>query len=265
MNELLALEAQYPELVSPDSPTQHVGGSVAAGFEKYQHSVPMLSLGDVFNLEELANFNRQVEKVTQTPDNAYYTELKIDGLSIALIYEEGKLVTAATRGNGRIGENVTANVKRIKSVPLTIPTMGHVEVRGEVFLPKKEFEKLNDERLLTGEPLFANPRNAAAGTLRQLDSAIVAKRGLDTFIYYYVTSANSPVTTQDEAIAFLKANGFKTNPEGRICHNLKEVETYIAEYSQKRATLNYEIDGIVLKYNDFKLYPTLGTTAKVPK
>jgi len=265
MNQLLAIEAAHPELVTPDSPTQHVGGTVATGFEKYQHSKPMLSLGDVFSLEQLANFNRQVEKVTGTIDNPYYTELKIDGLSIALIYEDGKLVTAATRGNGRIGENVTANVKRIKSVPLTIPTLGHVEVRGEVYLPKKEFEKLNDERLLTGEPLFANPRNAAAGTLRQLDSSIVAKRGLDTFIYYYVTPIDSPVQSQDQAIAFLKANGFKTNPEGRICHNITEVEAYIQEYSEKRMSLSYEIDGIVLKYNDFKLYAALGTTAKVPK
>jgi len=264
MNELIELEQTYPELVDSHSPTQKVGGKILDGFEKYEHQKPMLSLGDVFSIEEFLNFNKQVEKVTGTSDNEYFAELKIDGLSISLIYENGQLITAATRGDGKVGENVTENIKMIKSIPLTIPTKEKIEVRGEVFLSKKEFEKINNERLLNSEPLFANPRNAAAGTLRQLDSRIVAKRNLDSFLYYYVGD-DQKIDSQAKAIQFLTDNGFKTNKEGRICHTLEEVKTYINEYSQKRSELDYEIDGIVFKINDFKLYDLIGYTAKVPK
>ena len=263
MQTLLALEEQYPELISEDSPSQLIGGAVASGFSKYHHTQAMMSLGDAFSVEELEKFNQQISKVSNQIDNPYFAELKIDGLSIALIYEEGRLVTAATRGDGKIGENVTNNVRQIAAIPLTIPQKGHVEVRGEVYLPKAEFEKLNHHRLLNDEPLFANPRNAAAGTLRQLDPKIVRNRHLSAFIYYYY--GDQKVASQSEAIAHLKTLGFPTNPEGKLCQNLTEVKTYIQEYSDKRNNLPYEIDGIVLKYNDFNLYDEIGYTAKVPK
>ncbi len=263
MQSLLALEAQYPELISNDSPSQLIGGGVASGFSKYHHIRAMMSLGDAFSLEELEKFNQQISKVTTQTDNPYFAELKIDGLSIALIYEAGQLVTAATRGDGKIGENVTNNVRQISTIPSTIPQKGHVEVRGEVYLPKAEFEKLNQQRLLNDEPLFANPRNAAAGTLRQLDPKIVRSRNLNAFIYYYY--GDQKVQSQSEAIGHLKTLGFPINPEGKLCQNLTEVKAYIQEYSAKRDNLAYEIDGIVLKYNDFNLYDEIGYTAKVPK
>ena len=263
MQSLLALEAQYPELISNDSPSQLIGGGVASGFSKYHHIRAMMSLGDAFSLEELEKFNQQISKVTTQTDNPYFAELKIDGLSIALIYEAGQLVTAATRGDGKIGENVTNNVRQISTIPSTIPQKGHVEVRGEVYLPKAEFEKLNQQRLLNDEPLFANPRNAAAGTLRQLDPKIVRSRNLNAFIYYYY--GDQKVQSQSEAIGHLKTLGFPINPEGKLCQNLTEVKAYIQEYSAKRDNLAYEIDGIVLKYNDFNLYDAIGYTAKVPK
>lgn len=263
MQSLLALEAQYPELISNDSPSQLIGGGVASGFSKYHHTRAMMSLGDAFSLEELEKFNQQISKVTTQTDNPYFAELKIDGLSIALIYEAGQLVTAATRGDGKIGENVTNNVRQISTIPSTIPQQGRVEVRGEVYLPKAEFEKLNQQRLLNDEPLFANPRNAAAGTLRQLDPKIVRSRNLSAFIYYYY--GDQKVQSQSEAIGHLKTLGFPINPEGKLCQNLTEVKAYIQEYSAKRDDLAYEIDGIVLKYNDFNLYDAIGYTAKVPK
>ena len=263
MQSLLALEAQYPELISNDSPSQLIGGGVASGFSKYHHIRAMMSLGDAFSLEELEKFNQQISKVTTQTDNPYFAELKIDGLSIALIYEAGQLVTAATRGDGKIGENVTNNVRQISTIPSTIVQKGHVEVRGEVYLPKAEFEKLNQQRLLNDEPLFANPRNAAAGTLRQLDPKIVRSRNLNAFIYYYY--GDQKVQSQSEAIGHLKTLGFPINPEGKLCQNLTEVKAYIQEYSAKRDNLAYEIDGIVLKYNDFNLYDEIGYTAKVPK
>jgi len=263
MQSLLALEAQYPELIREDSPSQLIGGGIASGFSKYHHTRAMMSLGDVFSVEELEKFNQQISKVTTQIDNLYFAELKIDGLSIALIYEAGQLVTAATRGDGKIGENVTNNVRQISTIPSTIPQKGQVEVRGEVYLPKAEFEKLNQQRLLNDEPLFANPRNAAAGTLRQLDPKIVRSRNLSAFIYYYY--GDQKVQSQSEALEHLKALGFPTNPEGKLCQNLTEVKAYIQEYSAKRDHLAYEIDGIVLKYNDFNLYDEIGYTAKVPK
>ncbi|ATG97611.1 DNA ligase [Mesoplasma lactucae ATCC 49193] len=264
MNRLLELEQEYPELISEDSPSQNVGGRILEGFEKYNHKKPMMSLGDIFSFEEFMKFNSQVEKVTGTFDNEYYAELKIDGLSIALIYEDGKLVTGATRGDGKVGENVTENVKMIKTVPLTIKEKGHVEVRGEVYMPLEEFKKINDKRLLNGEEPFANPRNAAAGTLRQLDSKIVAERKLSTFIYYYLGNDKN-VDTQAKAIQHLTDLGFNVNPDGRLCHSIDDIKDYIAEYSEQRSKLGYDIDGIVLKYNDFDMYDKIGHTAKVPK
>lgn len=196
LNELMDLEKQNSEFITPDSPTQKVGGTIIQGFEKVNHKTPMLSLGNVFSFEEFKDFNNQISKVTNTIDNQYFAELKIDGLSISLIYENGILTTAATRGDGVVGEDVTVNVKTIKSIPLKISKKTRVEVRGEIFLSKKEFEKINNERLLKGEQLFANPRNAAAGTLRQLDSSIVAKRNLDAFLYYYLADDSDDLTAR---------------------------------------------------------------------
>ncbi|WP_027063598.1 NAD-dependent DNA ligase LigA [Mesoplasma seiffertii] len=265
MNQLKELEKQYPELITVDSPTQKVGGTVSEKFEKYVHKKPMLSLADIFSWEEFEKFNNQVAKETGTTDNEYYAELKIDGLSISLNYDQGVLQNAVTRGDGRVGENVTTNVKTIKSIPLSISDQGPIEIRGEIFLSKKEFEKINNERALNGEQLFANPRNAAAGTLRQLDSSIVAKRNLDAFLYYYLNDEDRQTNTQAKALAKIASLGIKTNKEGRLCKTLAEVKAYIDEYTIKRAELDYEIDGIVFKINNFNLHEQIGYTAKTPK
>lgn len=265
MQQLIELETQYPELITSNSPTQKVGNIISQKFEKFTHSKPMLSLGDVFSFPEILNFNKQVSKETGTLDNVYFAELKIDGLSISLHYENGQLINAVTRGDGVVGENVTVNVKTIKSIPLSIPDQRKIEVRGEIFLSKNEFEKINQEKLLNGEQLFANPRNAAAGTIRQLDSSVVAKRNLDAYLYYFLCEENQEIQSQTDAIKYLTKLGFKTNQEGRLCHNLDELENYVNEYTQKRDLLPYEIDGIVLKINDFKQYEKIGYTAKTPK
>ncbi|ATZ21370.1 NAD-dependent DNA ligase LigA [Mesoplasma tabanidae] len=264
IHELIDLENQFPELITPDSITQKVGGIISDKFEKHAHKYPMLSLGDIFSWEEFLNFNKQVAKITDTEDNEYTAELKIDGLSISLIYKDGLLQKGVTRGDGKVGENVTTNVKTIKSIPLSIPSKDEIEIRGEVFLSKKEFAKINDERLLNGEQLFANPRNAAAGTLRQLDSKIVADRNLDAYLYYYFNETN-PIDTQIGSINQIKKLGLKTNFETKICKTLNEVKTYIEHYTEKRNELDYEIDGIVFKLNDKKLQEEVGYTAKTPK
>ncbi|WP_031542618.1 NAD-dependent DNA ligase LigA [Mesoplasma photuris] len=264
MNELKELERQYPELITEDSPTQKVGGTISEKFSKYKHEKPMLSLGDIFSWEEFLYFNKQVSKVTGTEDNEYFAELKIDGLSISLNYNNGKLVTAATRGDGVIGENVTTNVKTIKSIPNTIDFKGKVEVRGEIFLPKKEFKKINDQKMLDGEQLFANPRNAAAGTLRQLDSSIVAKRNLDSYLYYLIED-EKVIKSQEDSLKEISRLGLKINNESRLCKTLEDVKKYIDEYTIKREFLDYEIDGIVFKINDFDLHEKIGYTAKTPK
>ncbi|AUF83807.1 NAD-dependent DNA ligase LigA [Mesoplasma syrphidae] len=265
MKQLKDLEQQFPKLVTSDSPTQKVGGTVSDKFEKYVHKKPMLSLADIFSWEEFEKFNKQVAKETGTVDNEYYAELKIDGLSVSLNYEKGILQNAVTRGDGKVGENVTTNVKTIKSIPLSITDKSTIEIRGEIFLSKKEFTKLNDERILKGEQLFANPRNAAAGTLRQLDSSIVAKRNLDAFLYYYLNDKDSQTNTQAKALAKIDSLGVKTNKEGRLCKTLEEVKAYIEEYTLKRSQLDYEIDGIVFKINNFNLHEQIGYTAKTPK
>ncbi|PPE06513.1 NAD-dependent DNA ligase LigA [Mesoplasma corruscae] len=264
MQELKNLESMFPELITPESISQKVGGIVSEKFEKHIHKYPMLSLGDIFSWEEFQNFNKQVAKVTNTLENEYTAELKIDGLSISLIYQNGTLQSGVTRGDGIVGENVTTNVKTIKSIPLQINNKDLIEVRGEIFLSKSEFKKINEERLLNGEPLFANPRNAAAGTLRQLDSSIVAKRNLDGFLYYYFNE-KQPEKTQLDSINKIESLGLKTNPETKLCKNLKEVKNYIDVYTKKRIELDYEIDGIVFKLNDKQLQEEVGYTAKNPK
>ncbi|WP_434324733.1 NAD-dependent DNA ligase LigA [Mycoplasma capricolum] len=264
LKELISLENLYPEFITSDSPSQKVGGIVSEKFLKITHKTPMLSLGNVFSFDEFLEFNTQVSKVSNNLNNEYVAELKIDGLSISLVYENGVLVSAATRGNGVIGEDVTTNVKTIKSIPLKISKKERVEVRGEIYLSKAEFEKINQKRLLNNEDLFINPRNAAAGTLRQLDSKIVASRNLDAFLYYYI-SDDSPNLNQYESILKLNQLGFKTNKETMLCKNLDQIKAYIDKYTNLKNDLDYQIDGIVFKINDKNLQNSLGFTSKIPK
>ncbi|ATZ16626.1 DNA ligase (NAD+) [Entomoplasma freundtii] len=265
MKELIRLEKAYPEFADANSPSQKVGGSVSEHFQKHIHSSPMLSLGDIFNWEEFLDFNKQVTKITGTSENAYYGELKIDGLSISLTYKNGQLVTATTRGDGLVGEDVTTNVRTIKTIPLQLKEPVDVETRGEIYLPIAEFEHLNEERLIKGETLFANPRNAAAGTLRQLDSKIVAGRHLNSFLYYYIQPPRPKINTQEKAIRYLNNLGFRTNPENRLCRNLDDVKAFIEDFETRRHNLDYQIDGLVFKLNDFQYYEKLGATAKTPR
>ncbi|AGM25461.1 NAD-dependent DNA ligase LigA [Spiroplasma chrysopicola] len=264
MQELIALEQQFPTLITLDSPTQRVSGTVSEKFTKYFHTSPMLSLGNAFNYEDLVHFDEQIKELTGLSSITYTCELKIDGLSISLVYQNHLLVMGATRGDGIAGEDVTTNIKKIKSIPLKV-AQPNLIVRGEVYLSLEEFNKINAERAANDEPLFANPRNAAAGTLRQLDSTIVQKRNLDAFLYYYVNANEDGIPTQYEALKHLEGLKFKTNKEYQLCHNVDEVWGYIQKYQNLRHQLGYEIDGIVIKVNDFKLYNRIGYTAKNPK
>lgn len=260
---LLELEAAYPELKSADSITQRVGGEVNSDLPKVEHQVPMLSMGDVFSKEELAEFDQRVQKAIGHPV-AYNVELKIDGLSLSLEYEEGRLKRASTRGNGQVGEDVTKNVKYIKDVPQKLPKAITTEVRGECYMSKEAFTKLNQERDEAGESIFANPRNAAAGSLRQLDPKVTKKRQLSTFIYTWI---NPPagIDSQHQAICEMAKLGFHTNENGRRLENLADVYDYIDEFTKKRDSLPYVIDGIVLKVDDLALQADLGNTVKVPR
>lgn len=260
---LLELEAAYPELKSADSITQRVGGEVSSDLPKVEHPVPMLSMGDVFSKEELAEFDQRVQKAIGHPV-AYNVELKIDGLSLSLEYEEGRLKRASTRGNGQVGEDVTKNVKYIKDVPQKLPEAITTEVRGECYMGKEAFAKLNQERDEAGESIFANPRNAAAGSLRQLDPKVTKKRQLSTFIYTWI---NPPagIDSQHQAIGEMAKLGFHTNENGRRLENLDAVYDYIDEFTKKRDSLPYGIDGIVLKVDDLALQADLGNTVKVPR
>ncbi len=260
---LLELEAAYSELKSADSITQRVGGEVNSDLPKVEHPVPMLSMGDVFSKEELAEFDQRVQKAIGHPV-AYNVELKIDGLSLSLEYEEGRLKRASTRGNGQVGEDVTKNVKYIKDVPQKLPEAITTEVRGECYMSKEAFAKLNQERDEAGESIFANPRNAAAGSLRQLDPKVTKKRQLSTFIYTWI---NPPagIDSQHQAICEMAKLGFHTNENGRRLENLADVYDYIDEFTKKRDSLPYVIDGIVLKVDDLALQADLGNTVKVPR
>ncbi|MGM9904771.1 NAD-dependent DNA ligase LigA [Lactobacillus sp.] len=260
---LLELEAAYPELKAADSITQRVGGEVSSDLPKVEHPVPMLSMGDVFSKEELAEFDQRVQKAIGHPV-AYNVELKIDGLSLSLEYEEGRLKRASTRGNGQVGEDVTKNVKYIKDVPQKLPEAITTEVRGECYMGKEAFAKLNQERDEAGESIFANPRNAAAGSLRQLDPKVTKKRQLSTFIYTWI---NPPagIDSQHQAIGEMAKLGFHTNENGRRLENLAAVYDYIDEFTKKRDSLPYGIDGIVLKVDDLALQADLGNTVKVPR
>nr|WP_270094863.1 NAD-dependent DNA ligase LigA [Enterococcus faecium] len=262
--ELVAIEEQYPDLITSDSPTQRVGGKVLEGFEKVTHDIPLYSLNDVFSKEELIAFDQRVQKaVVRVVD--YCCELKIDGLSVSLRYEDGNFVRGATRGDGTVGENITENLKTVRSVPIKLKEPMNIEVRGECFMPKRSFVQLNQDREAEGKDIFANPRNAAAGSLRQLDSKITAKRNLDTFLYTVADFGPMEAKTQYDALEELEKIGFHTNREKRLCHSIDEVWAYIEEYHDKRVDLPYEIDGIVIKVNEFSLQDQLGFTVKAPR
>lgn len=262
--ELLKLEEKYPELKKEDSPTLRVGGQVLDKFEKVMHETPMLSFDDIFNEDEIVSFD---ERIRKTCPNACYTlEPKMDGLSGSLVYEKGVLVRAATRGDGVIGENITHNVKTIKSVPLRLSKEIDIEVRGEIYMSKKSFLKCNEERKKNNESLFANPRNAAAGSVRQLDSSVASKRGLDFMAYFLPNPDKYGIKTQSEALDFLKELGFKTNNKlNGLAKNVKEIINYIEDLSNKREDLPFEIDGVVLKVNSLDDEEKLGFTQRVPR
>ena len=264
MQELIAIEKEHPELISPLSPTQRVGGQVQEEFKKVTHQRMMLSLANAFNEDDLYDFDRKVREVIGGDKVTYMAEMKIDGLGMSLVYNKN-LQYAATRGDGTIGEDVTSNVITIKSIPSHIDVEGDLEIRGEVFMPKKSLNKLNEERAKNGEPLFANARNAAAGSIRQLDSAIAASRGLDAFWYYFVNARDFGIRYHSESLDFADKLGFKTNKERRLCHGIDEVIEYIKEYTIKRPELPYDIDGVVIKVDDMNLYDKLGYTAKTPR
>lgn len=262
--ELVSLETAYPELISGDSPTQRVGGTVLPGFEKVTHDIPMLSLGNAFGEQDLFDFDRRVRKLTDKKVE-YICELKIDGLALSLKYEEGKLVQAATRGDGVVGENVTQNVRTIKSVPLKLKKPYSIEVRGECYMPKEAFVTLNMEREENGEDIFANPRNAAAGGLRNLNPKETAKRNLNTFMYTIADFGELDAVSQSDALDQLDTIGIRTNHERRVYETIEEVWAYVQEFQEHRSGLPYDIDGIVIKVNDFEAQKDIGYTIKAPR
>ncbi|WP_416828872.1 NAD-dependent DNA ligase LigA [Ectobacillus polymachus] len=265
MQELIRLEEEHPEFKSDDSPTVRIGGEALDMFEKVIHKSPMLSLGNAFNEEDIRDFDRKVRQGTGKENVRYVCELKIDGLAVSLHYEEGKFVKGATRGDGVVGEDITNNIKTIKAIPLRLHRPLTLEARGEAYMPKRSFERVNREKEEQGEMLFANPRNAAAGSLRQLDPKITAKRHLSFFVYAMAGLEGQPISSHSEALNFFGELGFKTNPHRRVCETIEEVLAYVEEWKEKRPTLDYEIDGIVIKVDDIELQEVLGTTVKSPR
>ena len=259
--ELVELEAAYPDQVLADSPTHRVGGKVLDGFEKYSHQYPLYSLQDAFSREELEAFDARVRKEVAHP--TYICELKIDGLSISLTYEKGILLAGATRGDGSVGENITENLKRVKDIPLTLPEELDITVRGECYMPRASFDQVNQARQENGEPEFANPRNAAAGTLRQLDTAVVAKRNLATFLYQ--EASPSTRDSQEKVLKHLEQLGFVVNPKRILAENMDDIWSFIQEVGKDRDNLPYDIDGVVIKVNDLAGQEELGFTVKAPK
>lgn len=259
--ELVELEAAYPDQVLVDSPTHRVGGKVLDGFEKYSHQYPLYSLQDAFSREELEAFDARVRKEVAHP--TYICELKIDGLSISLTYEKGILVAGATRGDGSVGENITENLKRVKDIPLTLPEELDITVRGECYMPRSSFDQVNQARQENGEPEFANPRNAAAGTLRQLDTAVVAKRNLATFLYQ--EASPSTRDSQEKVLKHLEQLGFVVNPKRILAESMDEIWNFIQKVGEERENLSYDIDGVVIKVNDLAGQEELGFTVKAPK
>lgn len=265
MEELQLLEHKRPDLKDRLSPTNRVGGYVATGFKEIHHKKYMLSISDVFNEDEIYNFDSTIKKLTGLKQIDYMCELKIDGLACSLLYKDGKLDIASTRGDGSIGEDVTNNVMTIKSIPYQIDDKRELEIRGEVYMPLKSFNLLNDDKRKNGEQTFANARNAAAGSLRQLDSKVTAKRKLSAFWYYVPEALNLGFRYHSEALDYISSLGFITNPERRLVHSIDEVISYVHEYHDKRKSLAYDIDGLVIKVNDMTLYDKIGYTMKTPK
>ncbi len=263
LRELFEIEEAHPDWVREDSPTQHAGGKIIEGFEKVTHKIPMMSLSDVFSESELIAFDERIKKEGVNPE--YMCELKIDGLSVSLLYEKGKLVRAATRGDGTIGEDITHNVKTIKVIPLKLKEEVDIEVRGEIFMNKKTLEELNKKRKAKNQPLLQNCRNAAAGSIRQLDSKVAAERKLDNFIYHLPNPLDYDLHTHSEAIDYMKKLGFKTNPNNKLVKSINEVIEFIEEKGTIRANLPYDIDGVVIKVNNINDQQKLGYTAKYPK
>ncbi|EOP76454.1 DNA ligase [Bacillus cereus VDM006] len=265
MQELIKLEAENPEFLTEDSPTVRVGGTVLDIFEKVTHKSPMLSLGNAFNEGDLRDFDRRVRQGIDDSNVRYICELKIDGLAVSLHYEKGRFVQGATRGDGVTGEDITQNLKTIKAIPLCLKEEVTLEARGEAYMPKRSFVKLNEEKEQNGEAVFANPRNAAAGSLRQLDPKIAAKRNLSMFVYGLADVKEKTIASHSESLNFLGELGFKTNPNRRTCETIEDVIAYVEEWQEKRPNLDYEIDGIVIKVDDVALQDSLGTTAKSPR
>lgn len=263
MQELIMLEKRYQEYKLNNTPTEHVGTKVSSKFDKVTHEIPLLSLGNVFNFEEVRLFDERIKK--EVPNPTYVCELKIDGLAISLKYENGNLVRGATRGDGVTGEDITKNVMTIKTVPLVLNEKVNIEVRGEIYMSKKSLEKLNKEQSRNGEKLFANCRNAAAGSVRNLDSKVTEKRDLDCFIYHLPNPLDYNINYHHECLEYMKSLGFNVNPTYKICNNIDEVIEYIKEKTTKRESLPYDIDGIVIKVDNVKYQNMLGYTVKVPK
>lgn len=263
VQELLMLEEQYPKLKQKNSPTEKVGSHVIGEFVKVKHNIPMLSLSNVFNEEEIINFDEKIKKEGLKP--TYICEPKIDGLSVSLVYEKGVLKRAATRGDGLTGEDITHNVKTIKSVPHTLKDKIDIEVRGEIYMSKKSFRELNEERKNNNEELFANPRNAAAGSVRQLDSKVAKKRKLDVFVYHLPDADKYNLRTQKEALNYMSYLGFEVNDEVKEIDNIDELVSLVKKFDEDREKLKYEIDGLVIKVNEFKMHKILGYTSKFPK
>lgn len=264
MQKLIKLEEQFPTLVTPNSPSQRVGGEPLDAFQKVEHTVPMLSLSNAFNEQELRDFDRRVRDRIGD-DFSYVCELKIDGLAVSLSYEDGEFIQGSTRGDGMIGEDITSNLKTIRSIPLTLKKRVNLDVRGEVFMPKQSFLQLNEIREKQGEMLFANPRNAAAGSLRQLDPKIAASRNLDIFLYGIGLIEDEEIHSHSEGLEFLQSVGFKVNPEWKRCETIDEVMTFIDGWFEKRSNLDYEIDGIVIKVDSLAQQLELSTTARSPR
>ncbi|CAN7573989.1 NAD-dependent DNA ligase LigA [Rossellomorea sp. LjRoot5] len=264
LRELIELEDQFPELKSADSPSQRVGGTILDFFEKVEHRTPMLSLGNAFNEEDLRDFDRRVRQAVGE-DFSYVCELKIDGLAVSLRYEDGAFVQGATRGDGSIGEDITSNLKTIRSIPLKTSEKMSFEVRGEAFMPKGSFEALNKIKEEKGEEPFANPRNAAAGSLRQLDPKIAASRNLDIFLYALADIGDTGIDSHSEGLDTLDKLGFKTNPERKRCETIEEVLAFVGKWTDERPNLSYDIDGIVIKVDSLDQQQELGTTAKSPR
>ena len=263
MQELMTLEEKHPEVYDANSPSQRIIGQVLEGFEKVRHDSQMLSLGNVFNYEEIEEFVNRIQGSVK--DAEFVVECKYDGLAMSLIYENGSFVRAVTRGDGLVGEDVSANIKTIQSIPMHIPERRHVEVRGEVYMPKKSFEELNERQKKNNQALFANPRNAAAGSIRQLDSGVCASRKLDAYWYYFQNAQDFGILTQQEALDRMRSLNFKVNPLYKVCKNTKEIWEFIQSIQEKRNDLPYEIDGMVIKLNSLSDQRALGSTAKVPR